>query len=644
MAGVGLDLQSQAREGLFRADVARSEGDVDLEEAENGSVAEDSRGCTLPACILRLLFPQVEAQLLRTGYGQLLVIQDYIHFCLWFSAFISSVFILIWFADLFSGNCLISLPSAKGWDSEGSALLRCGFEAIALLIFCGSLRDSFRMISHYDDDKQHFVEKRNREIEQTQEELKTALEGIRNLLQELSDMLKESTQKDLNDAVGIVFKVVLPLLREAERRKLESLSLRFENNLVEVSPAVCQVLLEQIRRRHAESVPTAPLKALKKCKAKATRLWKERWQRTLAAAGGRGTSSMAPIAEDDSAAAPDVLIDLEEVFQALGAGPSSIQSTLEGQPGGPGGAAGNRCCGCCCCCCLPRFLVPVLRCIKGVFCGACCKEEEGGCCENCLSQGNEYPKRCCCVELRTRLQEQLLQGIFFGLAFFVTRIVLLVMDLNDSRGDFANGVCENSASLTQLLKGWRCTYQVFKKLLSIGAMFWQVLCLLYCMCNISKLDAVEATLVTNKRLEETKEMLTAYNQFMEKLEGKRVVGDRYNARLQATIIYFTDPTRKLLTMLQAELLGTGKVIEVDKFTQELIDCLSSIADELGPLDQFFKLSQTQQKDKSEEIIRTRVSGSRWSWYQPQRGSICSDASNASVQSMPTGISWTGVPA
>lgn len=624
---------------------------VDLERAEPGSAAEEAaassfvasstpaQGCCclcwsqLPATCLQLVSPRAAEYLVRSGHGQLLVIRDGPHFCLWFSAFISFVYILIWLADVLSGNCLISLPSAKGVDSKSWACFRCAFESLAVLIFVGSLQDSFRMISHYDDTEKHFLNKRKRELERTQEELEATLNRVRDLLQALQKMVKKQVQEALHKSVVTVFNCVLPKLREASNSQQLELTEKLCENIVEVPPELFRVRLEAFRQGHPDTAAfEATKEALEKCKKEGKERWKKWLEQvqhgeslvfqTCSGSDEEGEEEGHHLASEGEAA----LLPLKAAFKALEKGRRCIEEELQAisledsaARSGEGEAALNR--SCCWCCCLPGLVAFVLKVIIHVCCCGCRCKPGPGCCQEMLSKGDSHPKRCCRGEIRTRLQEQLWQGIAFGLIFIFARSCFLYVDMKDSRGKFAYcAFIDPSASwVTTSWNDWHCVYEVSKKLVSIFAMAFQVLCLGVCLCNRDKLDAVEGTLVANDRLVEIKEMLSAYNNFTDKLGGKQLGSDR-SGELWRAIIYYTEPTRILLAMLDTDI--RDKSVEADALIKELLKCLKSMSGELGPLEDFVKLEGQRQEETSKraQTFFSKEVTDNWPWREQERRS------------------------
>jgi len=527
-----------------------------LDQAWSGWTSRAPARAAKACCPLALRF------LKKVGYEDALIVRGYTHVALWFSCFISFAFVAIWFSDIITFQCYAKFPGSK----RSSSYL-CVYEAIGILVFFASFRDSVRMIAHYDNDRQQVLQQKWQTLDRISNEstqvLQTAKVNVERLREKVVDMMKDHVANYTKE----VFTIIMPTLEETmtadNARTLKELSKLLRQNLKEVEDLAVEMLVDLAeenpevydRMREQRDSARHPL-----------RLW-DAWmshEHPLCAgdmpvrpASPRGRAASAEADEMEElqlmqlVAKPGKSVqDIGRLARALGGHVLQPVEELLKMPdrlsrlhveimgGTHSWRDRGRRAGCGrppwegarlvapCTCCFPRVFAVPLRCVVRCFC--CCD-----CCRARCKKAFTYdpPKRlrlgCFWIQIHTKLHEHLITGLFCSLLYcaFYGYFFFLMIE------DFTNNCPEPTTSIDSFRQ---CVLLTARKCIAALSLLCYMPALAICLYHIDRLDAVMETVETIWELEDIHRAVRAFNLRMEEVADQvvllRAVQDRVLTR------------------------------------------------------------------------------------------------------------------
>lgn len=178
-----------------------------------------------------------------------------------------------------------------------------------------------------------------------------------------------------------------------------------------------------------------------------------------------------------------------------------------------------------CSCCMPRCM--------GFLCCPCIVCCPGGGCDGALRYSP--PKMlsicgCFWVQVHTKLQERLIQGLFFSIiycGFYMASFFYLFTHFSEKCEGFAE-----SQDQVEHIKA--CAFEIVGKCVSTIVLICYIPSLAICLYHIDRLDAVMETIETIWELEDIQRAVRGFNQHMQEVADQvlllRAIEDRVMAR------------------------------------------------------------------------------------------------------------------
>lgn len=161
----------------------------------------------LPKHIVKTCCPFVWRIVRILGIEDALVLRSVAHFALWVSTVICLVFIFFWASHLADLSCY----------AEHCEWSDCLSDLISVIVFVLLVKDSFAVLSCFDDTRQLLLQQKQRTLDRVSHEARNVLERARENLEILEgkvvDAIKEKTTRFSIE----VFQIVLPVLQDAQR-------------------------------------------------------------------------------------------------------------------------------------------------------------------------------------------------------------------------------------------------------------------------------------------------------------------------------------------------------------------------------------------------------------------------------------------
>lgn len=225
---------------------------------------------------------------------------------------------------------------------------------------------------------------------------------------------------------------------------------------------------------------------------------------------------------------------------------------------------------------------------------------------NAIKSGFRYdePKRfrfgCFWVEVRTKLQERLLQGIFFSAMYLVIYVYFFYLMVDGSFNPDADGGNTTQTPCTK--PGWwhdpsawkPCAFQVVRKGVAILCLLTHIPCVAICLYYVDRLDAVEETIEVTWKLKGIKQMVDAFNARMDQGEQNTWLLSAVTERTGFRKHWIIDFSYKMNMLFSID--PKEAVSHVEHITERL----EGAAQLLLPAIDFLKLTPEQQKAALEQ--------------------------------------------
>jgi len=423
--------------------------------------------------MLDWLAPSLSQTLRALGFEQMLVVRGCTHLALWFSAIISFGFTIIWFTDLIEFR---RMTSYQMW-----------FEAIGVVIFFASFRDAVRMIAVYDDDNQNVLQQKWKVLDALKLESHQSLEAAKANVEKLRGSVVKVITEEISNYTREVFSIILPglygqysssRLTEKDGQELLALGMRFAELaravLVEVDDLTAAMIVD-LASDHPAVYEKLAIMDDEGARGHYLDLWDEwmmfefphfagkrpdkdkavddltkslKWARTE----DKGVQDRKRLAERNAERVMtplERLLSLPDAFQKYATTLESSkivsfeQLTTRKKRVGCGCPPWGRGCACC----IPYTMASQARVFCFPFLSCCCSGRQS-CLESGLhyqSGGNPKPKRCSFfglfwIQVFTKLQERLLQGLFFSILYLVIYVwtILLVRNFTKCKALFTS--------------------------------------------------------------------------------------------------------------------------------------------------------------------------------------------------------------
>lgn len=249
-----------------------------------------------------------------------------------------------------------------------------------------------------------------------------------------------------------------------------------------------------------------------------------------------------------------------------------------------------------CQCFVPLLAAIACRFFSCLFCCCCCFKSCG--CKQALRY--QPPKRlrigCFWLEIRTQLQERLIQGLFSSFMYCVVygiSIHLIWENFDESCGS-------GKDALAQVKD---CILELARKSIALMVMMCYMPSLMICLYYVDRLDAVMDTIKTMWALEDIQRTVRTFNHQMEEVNEQvlllSAIEDRVMKRTSLVMSF-----GQRVASLAAERRSAIRAEGLRTATSGAVDCLELMALELKPASIWLSMSADERKAAAEQSKQT----------------------------------------
>lgn len=196
---------------------------------------------------------------------------------------------------------------------------------------------------------------------------------------------------------------------------------------------------------------------------------------------------------------------------------------------------------------------------------------------------------CVWVQIHTKLQERLIQGLFFSIiycAFYVTTFYVLIEHYEET----CNSYADHGDSMQHTKN---CVLELVEKCVSSIVLACYIPALAICLYHIDRLDAVMETIETIWEMEGIQRAVRGFNQHMEKVADQvlllQAIEDRVMTRTNLVLRF----GRRVIVLTQKTPAERSSLLKAA--TRGVVDFLLKAKEELGSPDEWWNMDSHQQK-------------------------------------------------
>lgn len=261
-----------------------------------------------------------------------------------------------------------------------------------------------------------------------------------------------------------------------------------------------------------------------------------------------------------------------------GCPPANAAVVLEDEP-----TPWRRCCGFSCC--VPRLVACFVCnccCCPRRFCGG---QNPSKVCQKLIGYepAKHFSFGCFWVQLFTKLQERLIQGLFFSVTYWASFVFLLWRSF--AQDPVFDSDCNGASESVTVMR--TCTIKLVQRFIGVAAMSVYIPSLIFCLVNVRRLDEVMETIETIQELQDIQQAVHSFSAHMDNEKGSisllKALNERVLCRMQ-----LVDKFDKLFARY------LDKADLVSHIASDLCVYLENVVQELQPASEWFLLSEHEQ--------------------------------------------------